>query len=375
MMPATKKKIYIGVGIFLILGILGAGLFRAQFNQKHKDHKESVAEKKQTYFCPMHPNYTSDKPGDCPICGMKLVPMEEEKLTEQMHSEHEEHKKEETEARTVPGQATISISLEREQLIGVKTEVVSYRDLKRMVRASAEVAYDPDLYSAITEYQAALEVKNKSKESEWPQVEERSNSLVRAAELRLRQLGLSFEQIKNIHPEDASPTDLILSEKGKSVWVYIQVYEFESGLVQSGQTVKFTSAALKGKEFLGTVIAVDPIIAQESRSLKVRARVENREGWLKPHMYLDAQISVDLGKKLAIREESVLNTGERQIAFVQKEKGKYEPRELTLGEEGEGYVEVLKGVREGERAVSSANFLIDSESKLKSALSSPAHQH
>ncbi len=365
-----KLKIFMVIGMILILaGVVGIYLY--QSHSTHSTHKVSSAEEKKTYFCPMHPNYTSDKPGDCPICGMKLVLMEKEESPAEEHAEHEEA----TEGAKVSGQATITLSPEREQLIGVKTEEVVYRELERVVNASARVAYDPDLYSAITEYQSALQGQERARESAYSQIEERSNSLVTAAILRLRQMGLSQSQIDAIHAEDPSPTDLILTEKGDAVWLYIQVYEYESGLIQAGQSVEATSSAFKGRKFLGTVRAVDPILSAESRSLKVRARVENPEGLLKPQMYLDAKIRINLGRKLVIPEEAVLNTGERQLAFVLKGKGRYEPRELTLGEEGAGYVEVIKGVSVGERVVSSANFLIDSESKLKSALASPEHRH
>ena len=132
---------------------------------------------------------------------------------------------------------------------------------------------------------------------------------------------------------------------------------------------------LPGKSFLGIVKAIDPILSTESRTIRVRGEVPNAEGLLKPEMYVDAKIFADLGQKLAIPEEAVINTGERTLAFVVTEGGRYDPRELKLGQEAEGYYEVISGVSEGERVVTSANFLIDSESKLKSAVSGMGNSH
>ena len=105
--------------------------------------------------------------------------------------------------------------------------------------------------------------------------------------------------------------------------------------------------------------------------------VPNPDGLLKPEMYADAIIHVDLGQRLAIPAEALIDTGTRQLVFVMTGEGKYEPREVRIGHEAEGAYEVLSGVKEGEEVVASANFLIDSESKLKAAISQAGsgHQH
>ncbi|MCX5886374.1 MAG: efflux RND transporter periplasmic adaptor subunit, partial [Proteobacteria bacterium] len=114
-------------------------------------------------------------------------------------------------------------------------------------------------------------------------------------------------------------------------------------------------------------IYIYPYLDQTSRTLKVRFELPNPQGKLKPEMYANVDIKIDLGKRLAIKDEAVLDTGKRQIAFVDKGDGYFEPRELKLGSKVENYYAVLSGLTEGERVITSANFLIDSESKLKEA--------
>jgi Cu(I)/Ag(I) efflux system membrane fusion protein len=257
-------------------------------------------------------------------------------------------------------------------LIGVRTGRVEKRDLIFLVRASGRVAYDPDLYNVITEYREAVRAREKTKNSAWPDVLERANALVRAAQLRLRQMGISENQMNTLMEGGDDSTNLLLGQKGGKVWVYAQIYEYESGLVQPGQMMEVTASSLAGRRLSGRVIAVDPILNAESRTLKVRAEISNPRGDLKPEMYVEATIRVDLGRRLAIPEEAILDTGTRQLVFVHKKPGTYEPREVDLGQEAEDYREVIAGVKEGERVVTSANFLIDSESKLKAALSEVA---
>ncbi len=361
----------------------------------------------------MHPTYVSDKPGDCPICGMRLVPIESEETHEKAVEEtggskgerkilYYRHpmqpgvtspvpKKDEMGMDYVPvysdekqgtsnvsGRADVNLSANREQLIGVRTEKVTRRDLTLIVRASARVAYDPDLYSAMSEYKEALIARDKIKDSPWPEAHERADALLNASTLRLRQLGLTESQIKNILSTSESPTNLLIGQSGGTIWVYAQIYEYESGLIREGQSVEVVPSAFPGQRFWGKVKSVDPILNSETRSLRVRVEVPNPEGLLKPEMYADAIIHVSLGQRLAIPAEALIDTGTRQLVFVMKGEGQYEPREVRIGHEAEGAYEVLSGVKEGEEVVSSANFLIDSESKLKAAISEASgsgHKH
>jgi len=250
-----------------------------------------------------------------------------------------------------------------EQKIGVTVSAVEKRELFLTVKAPSRVAYDPTLYSAILEYQETR--KNRSQGSADNQAE--SDTTVRASKLRLRQMGLSNQQIEEISRPGFDPSNLLLGQAGGKVWVYVDIYDYEAAFVKSGQKAEFTSPALPGQKIEGAVRAVDSIVNSETRTLRVRVEVPNPRGELKPEMYLSATIHAAIGKKLAVPDSAVLDTGVRQLVYVQKAPGQYEPREVRVGREATGFYEVLSGLTEGEQVVTSANFLIDSESKIRAA--------
>jgi hypothetical protein len=421
---------------FLIVVALAGGALVYHALRRQALGHESAATHAVRYHCPMHPTYTSDKPGDCPICGMKLVPMEEqaapgpaaagrnicilhkckmkncvmelphqvgEKVTcpvcgtklfdvpadakplyyrNPMHPEATSPtpKKDEmgmdyipvyAEEKTevpVAGQAALVLSEERRQMIGMKSEPIGRRDLSLVVRASGKVAFDPDLYNAMTEYREAVKAREKVQASPYPDTTERADALISASALRLRQLGLSEAQIAAAGKAASSPTNLLVGGAGGSVWVYAQIYEYEIGLVKAGQRAELTTPAYPGKTFYGTVRSVNPNLSAETRTLQARIEVPDPGGALKLEMYVNAAIRVGLGRRLALPESALIDTGERKIAFVDLGDGRIEPREVRVGQQAEGYYELLSGAAEGEKAVTSANFLIDSESKLKAAL-------
>ena len=166
-----------------------------------------------------------------------------------------------------------------------------------------------------------------------------------------------------------------MGDAGGTVWVYDKIYEYEIGLVKPGQTARISTPAYPGQVFHGTLRAVDPILDPQTRSLKVRIEVPNPDGKLKLEMYVDAEIQVSMGRTLAVPESAVLDSGSRQVVFVDLGQGRLEPREVRLGREANDHYEVLSGLREGEKVVTSANFLVDSESKLKSAIQTSKDKH
>src|SRR5688572_16714720 len=155
------------------------------------------------YYCPMHPTQTSDKPGVCPICNMRLVPVESDITPQQMEDEHKGHQHSQAPSekapiagRLVPGQADIRLSAEREQRIGVRTAAVEKKTLEAVVRASARVAHDPELFGALTEYAEALKANGEAKKSQWPDVRERARALVDSSLLRLKKLGVGAAEAR-----------------------------------------------------------------------------------------------------------------------------------------------------------------------------------
>jgi Cu(I)/Ag(I) efflux system membrane fusion protein len=150
-----------------------------------------------------------------------------------------------------------------------------------------------------------------------------------------------------------------------NVWVVSDIYEFELPLIKIGQTARIGLSYFPGKDFTAQVDYVYPILAGETRTAKVRFTIPNPGGELKPQMFTNVEIRINLGSRLAVPAEAVIDTGERQIAYVDKGQGNFEPREVMLGVRTDGWVEITAGIRAGEKIVASANFLIDSEAQLK----------
>ena len=338
------------------------------------------------YQCAMHPQIVSDKPGVCPICQMTLQrvddqpggrgrivfyrhPMRPEVTSPRPAKDemgmdyvpvYEEDLRGEGE---IPGHAAFTLSAERQQLIGVRTDTVERRSLAVAIRAVGKVAYDPGLYQAIVEYREALRAKSALAGASMPEARAGADTLVRAAALKLRQQGISEAQVRDMARD---PVSLLLP--GKETWIYAQVYEYEIELVQPGQEMVVTVPSLPGRTFRATVVAVDPIVNATTRTARVRARVSTPDVVLRPETFVNVALQVPLGEKVAVPEGAVLDTGRQRIVFVVQGEGRFAPRAVELGREAQGWYEVLDGVAPGERVVTSANFLIDSESRFRSAV-------
>lgn len=354
------------------------------------------ASHKRLYQCSMHPQIISDKPDKCPICGMNLEPIDEAPTTGDtvqagkiLFYRHPMRpdvtsptpKKDEmgmdyipvyekdatgTGASGVPGHGSFVLSTERQQLIGVTRGKVEMRDLTLQIRTVGKVAYDPDLYQALVEYRNVHQRDGSAK-------------IASAGALKLRQLGLSDDLIRQFAEAKADPTTLLLP--GKEVWVYARIYEYELDLVRPGQAVEVSTPLLPGRTYTAQVAAIDSILDSMTRTARARILVETPEENLRPETFVRVKLEVPLGNKLAVPFDAVLDTGEHQIVFVVKNAGSFEPRSPKLGRQADGYFEVLSGLEAGEEVVTSANFLIDSESRFRSALAAfkktpPAtHQH
>ena len=158
-----------------------------------------------------------------------------------------------------------------------------------------------------------------------------------------------------------------------TVLVIADIYEYELPLIKMGDTARINLSYFPGKEFFSTIDLIYPTLSEETRTTKVRFTIPNPDGALKPNMYTDVQVKIDLGTKLAIPAEAVIDTGERHVVYVDKGGGNFEPREVALGLKENGLVEVIRGLNGGERVASTANFLIDSEAKLKGVVPLPQH--
>ena len=332
----TKKRILLA-GIFIIVAAAGSYTY---YVKKGVGSGASDKSKISYYTCPMHPHIHEDKPGNCPICQMKLVPVYEQEAA----------------PKEMGGSLGVSISEERQQLIGIKTGPVVKKQVVKEIRTAGRVAFDPDLAVA---------------QREFLEIAKNVPSLKKAATSRLTLLGMSEEEIRELQKRGEADHRLFLPEPGEAVWVYAPLYENEIPFVKIGASVAVTGPGLM-EAMPGTVRAIDPVLDPMTRSARARIEVPGLGGKVKPESYLTALISVDLGEQVAVPQSAVIDTGARQIVFVVNEGKHFEAREVTLGAEAGDDRVILSGLAEGEIIATSGTFLIDSESQLKAAVSGKA---
>lgn len=377
------------------------------------------------YFCPMHPQVVTDKPGKCPLCGM---PLSKRAKAGAMAGEE-----------GLPEVPMVQLSPRQVRMAGIKAELVAYRPLVKTIYTIGNITYDerrlayvaarvggrvdklfvdftgvevkkggplvwiysPELVSAQQEYLLALETQEKMKNSSLDEIVRSTDYLLDATRDRLLLWGITEKQIDELtetgevqdHMTIYAPMtgtvikkDILegqyVSEGTKMytiadlthLWVMVDVYEYEMALVKLGQKVDITTVAFPGQTFIGEVSFIDPFLDETTRSLKVRVNVPNPELKLKPNMFVNVTIKIPLADLeeptrkpagvLSIPRSAVLDTGLRKLVYVEKEKDLFEPREIVTGFKAEGYVEVLKGLTEGEKVVARGAFLLDAESQL-----------
>ncbi|HEX2580489.1 MAG TPA: efflux RND transporter periplasmic adaptor subunit [Dongiaceae bacterium] len=324
---------------------------------------------------------------------------------------------------------TVKIGLAKVQKLGVRTEAATKRHILHPVRAVGTIQlderqesvvnlkfegwidklhvnttganvkrgqplfeiYSPDLVLAQQEYLIA----RRAAEGSGPAGRE----IAQAALTRLKNWDISTDQIKRLERTGVAsrtltiqaPSDGLVMEKMavqgmrfmpgetlykisnlSTVWVIAQVFEKDLPLVQPGQEARIKIEALPGKSFAGRVNFIYPTVNKDTRTGQVRIEVPNPEGLLKHDMYASLELIVPLSATDAVTvpDSAVLDSGVQQTVLVEKGAGIYEPRPVKLGARTDGYAEILDGVKEGEKVVVSANFLIDAESNLRAALKS-----
>ena len=346
---------------------------------------------KDVYYCPMHPDYTSDRPGECPICHMSLVkreaapkgqgakkilyyrnPMNPEitspvPMKDSMGMDYVPVYQEE---KGMAEAAGVYISPQRQQLIGVKKEKIQKRILTHQIVTVGRVAYDPDLFVAQQEYLQSLKGQQLLTDSSTVYEKEAAKSLLEAARQKLLIRGMSNEQIEQISKDGKPQKNLYLpAGDEKTIWVYITIYEYEIGFIKEGLPVDIEAVAFPGEVFSGKIAAVSPIFDAATRSVTARVQIDNPQGKLKSDMYVNAKINAELGEKLAVPENAVIDTGLRKIVVIAMPDGYFLSKQIKTGNKAQGYYEVLEGLSGGEEVVTTANFLIDSESRLNAAIS------
>lgn len=378
-----------------LVAVLAAAFGYSQWHKPEAKAPHATAPKKILYYVdPMHPWYKSDKPGKAPDCGMDLVAVYEGDTN-----------------------AGLAISPQRQQLIGVQTGVVEKRPVGKTIRTNARIAadetrlakvttkfdgyiqqlyvdftgeavrkgqplftiYSPDLLSAQQEYLLAL----------------RSSvhvpGLLEAARDRLRLWDISDADIRALErsgkPKTSltiySPVSGVVTNKAAvagaramsgeplyeianldRVWALADVYESELPFVKLGAPATVT---VNGTTFDGRITFIAPVVDEATRTVKVRIDIDNRTGALKPDMFAEATVEEPQRETLVVPASAVLQTGTRNVVFVVNGNA-FEPRDVEIGTRDDQYIEIRSGVVEGEKVATQANFLIDSESRLRKEL-------
>ena len=257
--------------------------------------------------------------------------------------------------------------------------------------------YSPELVSTQEEYLLALRSKEILGDSKFDDISSGANSLLEATRKRLELWDISKQQIKEIEQTGKAKKELLIYSPvsghvmkknvfsnmhvepnmtlysiadHSTVWVDADIYENEIALIKLTQEAKMTTASLPGVVFTGKVSFIWPHLDPKSRTVKARIVFPNPDLKLLPEMYVNVTFDIPLGKTLAIPKNAVLRTGKQDIVFVDQGNGNMEIKRVILGHSGDGYYEVAKGLKEGEKIVIGANFLIDSESKVQAAVAS-----
>ncbi len=286
----------------------------------------------------MHPDYISDRPGSCPICGMDLF--------KKVGAVDVNAAVKAPDA--LPN--AVRISPDKQQKIGLRTQKVTRQDLRLEIRSAGRVVLDQELFDAQSTYLGSNLLSSKY----W-----------NTARQKLLFLGMSEEEVDQLKKTRRADRTLRAVGLTEDAWVYVAVFENEMALVRPGQAATLTAAAFPGEDFQGVVAGVGQTVDPQTRTVRVRLKVADKLKRLRPEMFMAASIAVDLGEKLAVPVEAVMDTGRRKLVHVMTQEETFTPREVTLGRQAGGYYEVIGGLREGDAVVVSGNFLVDAESRLK----------
>jgi len=373
------------------------------------------------YTCTMHPSVHSHDPnGKCPICSMDLVPVMKKGATAQAAPK----------ATTGATLNEFTVPVERQQQIGVTYATARKELLRHTIRSVGMVVpdktrqwefvarvegyvqklnvtspgeplekgqslltiYSPELLTAERELVNLLESRDRATA---PESRASTDRLITAAQRRLEQWNITPEQIAELQ-KTRKPSEFLTLyspfkgvvedvpvDQGRKVmigdhlvdvadlsvvWVWAEFYEDELPMLAKGQKVRINTKSYPGLVFEGQLGLIDPFLAQTMRTAKVRIDTPNPEFKLRPGMYVDIELEMEMGEGLAIPVSAVMPTGARTLVFVDQGEGKLEPRSVQLGRKFGDIYEVIGGLLEGERVVASANFLIDAESKVQGAV-------
>ena len=430
---SLKKRVALLLALLILAAAAGGGwLYKTGWFNKDKDgHSKLEHAAKQLYTCSMHPFIVKDKPGTCPICSMELI----KKLDGAAGGEQTAEQKKQAEMighvslsptqRVMANVATVAAkqtTLNKEiNAVGIvqfdqsrqakvtawiagridKLHVNSVGALVSKERPVAEV-YSPDLVATQQECLLAVKSRDQLKDSPIPSIAQNGDGLVASARQRLMLFGVKESQIAeleragkpNIRLPIYTPLSGVVIEKMvqqgqyvntgdvlfniadlSRVWVEIEVFENEIPFVRVGQQVEIRSSADLHVKSTGRISYVYPFHDPKTHTIKARVEMANLGNRLKPDMFVNAIIKVPLVTGIAVPVTAVIDTGKRQVAWVETSPGMFEPRDVQVGERVDDKVQILSGLKPGDKVAVSGGYLIDSESQLKGGGGQDHSQH
>ncbi len=392
-----KRRI---IEVLVLIIVFLAGMFFFHFWQSTKDSSNSKTERKVLYWvAPMDSNYRRDKPGKSPM-GMDLVPVYEDK--------------------NIQDKDTVQISSSVVNNLGVKTSKVSKQNLSRIVKTVGYVTVDENNIEHIhtfadgwikeqfvkatgeqvkqgqllmTLYSPTL---NNAQEELIIALKNNNRALIEAGKKKLITLGMAESQIKQLitsrklmeqvkifatqngivskinvrEGQFVKPdTELLSIEDLSQIWIIAEVFEYQADWIKQNQAAIATLPYLPGKTWQGVVDYVYPRLDAKTHTLRVRLVFPNPDFTLKPNMYTNVKIiSNPIENTLVIPKLSLIRTGDNDRVIVSLGKGRFRAQPVTIGIESENFYQVLSGLKGDEEVVTSAQFLIDSESNMKAAI-------
>jgi Cu(I)/Ag(I) efflux system membrane fusion protein/cobalt-zinc-cadmium efflux system membrane fusion protein len=386
---------------------------------------------KQLWTCGMHPQVLEDEPGNCPICAMKLTPVSDQTTS---HREDEDSgtiqidpvfvqnigvQSEEITRTDIPFtiRTVGNLTYNDGQTVWVNTKYEGWIEKVYVNYVGEPVEkgqrlfeiYSPQLVTTQKEYLQALDYAQRMREGNYPEITARADSLLNSARERLSYWDVTPDQIEELETSREprrtlavmSPAGGLVVEKMdqalegmyakagmnlykiadlSTIWVEVEVFENQIPWLRVGQRALVELAYEPGKQYTGRVRYLYPFLDEKTRTMKVSVELPNSGRKLRADMYANVTFEIpSVRDVVAIPEESVIHSGTRNVAILDRGDGRFEVREITLGVNGSGLWEVKEGLSEGDRIVVSSQFLIDSESNLQEAIrkmvSEPGHQH
>ena len=386
---------------------------------EHSGH-DSGKRKVLFWYDPMHPAYKANKPGIAPDCGMELVPKYADEDTgamavgtvkispdkQQLIGVRTATVDREPLMRTV--RTTGQLTADETRIEHVHVKINGYIDkvyvdyVGQLVKKGQPLftVYSPDLVATQEEYLIAKRGNTTMGNSDFKEVSQGAQSLLDSARRRLKLWDITDEQIRKLDqsgevtrtltfyspvsgfvmdrkafPQTAITPDMDLYQITdlSKIWVNADIYEYEVPFVKIGQTADMNLSYYAGKTYTGKITYIYPTVDPISRTVKVRIEFPNPKFELKPQMFANVELKINYGTQILVPQEAVMDSGDKQYVFMVHDGAMFEPRTIQMGAKLDGKVVVLSGLKPGDTIVTSGNFLVDSESRLKSAMGGMKH--